>query len=293
MKTAMTARWLAFAGTVIAVASAVPAQAQFGGVVFDPTQSAHAIKQLVNETEQIAQGSQENMTLAQQLAQDIQIAGTALQQYNTLMMTYNTITNNVKHFSSKSIWQTAENALIASSVQNQYGETSGLQGTLNGQPQNAGMAWKIMNLALAGTSSSFWQNQVVGASQNLTRLAHMEALDASSTQCLAAVGTYNAGRQTNLPANRALQTSQYDTTSFTNSELEQLNLLNVSEAQRIHEAQSQGQLQACLAQQAAIANMEQRNQASTALNDAAYAYQQQRMNPTYAGNESQTWTTYY
>ena len=34
-------------------------------------------------------------------------------------------------------------------------------------------------------------------------LAHIEAMDAVSTQCLGAIGAYNASRTTNLPANTA------------------------------------------------------------------------------------------
>ena len=249
MKTAMTARWLALAGGFIALASAVPAHAQFGGVVFDPTQSAHAVVQisneskgLVNQATRIAQGSQTNLTLSQQLIQDIQMAGTALKIYNQSITTYNTIFNNLKYFNSKSIWRTAENALMNSSVQNSYGETSGLQAQLNGQSQNASTVWKIMNLAISGTSSAFWGNQIIGASDRLSTLAHIEAMDAASTQCLGAVGAYNASRTSNLPANTALNTSIYDTTTLTNSEVEQLNLLNISNSQRMEEAHAQGQL---------------------------------------------------
>jgi hypothetical protein len=65
------------------------------------------------------------------------------------------------------------------------------------------MVWKIMNLAIFVTSSAFWGNQIIGASDRLSTLAHIEAMDAASTQCLGAVGTYNASRTTNLPANTA------------------------------------------------------------------------------------------
>jgi hypothetical protein len=301
MKIAMTARWLALVGGMVAFASAVPAHAQFGsGIVFDPTQSAHAVVQisneskgLVNQATRIAQGSQTNLTLSQQLIQDIQMAGTALKIYNQSITTYNTIVNNLKYFNSKSIWRTAENALINSSVQNSYGETSGLQAQLNGQSQNAGTVWKIMNLAISGTSSAFWGNQVVGASDRLSTLAHIEAMDAASTQCLAAVGAYNASRTTNLPANTALNTTIYNTSTSTNSEVEQLNLLNISNSQRMEEAHAQGQLQACMAAQAAVNNMDKRNAESLTINDANYRLTAQASNPTYAGNESNTWTTYF
>ena len=301
MKIAMTARWLALAGGVIAFANAIPAHAQFGsGIVYDPTQSAHAVQQitqesksLANQAERIAQGSQANLTLQQQLVQDIQMAGTALKIYSQSVTTYNTIFNNLKYFNSKSIWKTAEQALMNSSVQNTYGETAGLQAQLNGQSQNASTVWKIMNLAISGTSSAFWSNQIVGASDRLSTLAHIEAMDAASTQCLAAVGAYNASRNQNLPANNALNNSIFDTSVSTNSELEQFNLLNVSSSQTMTEIQAQGQLQSCLAAQAAVNNMDKRNAASQTINDANFKLTQQSSNPTYAGNESKTWTTYF
>ncbi|AXC15978.1 hypothetical protein ACPOL_6768 (plasmid) [Acidisarcina polymorpha] len=268
-----TATWSGIAVLFGTLVAAVPAHAQFGsGIVYDPTQSAHAIKQIINET---------------------QMAGTALKTYNQTVTTYNTIYNNLIHFNSKQIWHTLENALLATSVENTYGETSGLQAQLNGQSQNPSLVWRIMNLALNGTSSSFWAQQAVGASERLSTLAHIEAMDAASTACLGAVGSYNAGRTANLSANNALGTSQFDATTFTNSELEQLNLINVANAQRMQEEHAQGQIHACMAAQAAVANMDKRNAESAALNDAQYVQSQQSSNPTYAGNESGTWTSYY
>ncbi len=300
MKKAITHPYLMIAGGLAALATSVPAHAQFGGVVFDPTQSSHAVEQIIHEqkglvyqAQQIAQGSQQNLTLSQQLLQDIQMAGTALKIYNQSITTYNTIFNNLKYFNTKQIWRTAENALMHSSVQNTYGETAGLQGQLNGQSQNASTVWKIMNLAISGTSSAYWGREIVGQSDRLSTLAHIEAMDAASSQCLAAVGAYQASRTNNLPANTALNTSIYDTTNLTNSEVEQLNLLNVSDSQRMEEAHAQGQLHACMAAQAAVENMDKRNAASLTINDANYKLTAQSNNPTYAGNQSTTWTTYF
>ena len=300
MKKLTTARSLALASGVAALAMAVPASAQFGGVTFDPTQSAHAIQQIVNEEKglasqatQISQGSQQNLTLIQTLSQDIKIAETELSIYQQTVTTYNTIFNNLKYFNSKQIWNTAENALLHMTVQNTYGETAGLQAQLNGESQNASLVWKLMNLAISGTSSSFWSQQIVGQSERLSTLAHIEAMDAASVQCLTATAAYQASRTANLAANNALNASIYDTSDATNSEVEQLNLLNVSNAQRMEEQHAQGQIHACMASQAAVANMEKRNIASVTINDANYKYTQQANNPTYLGNGSTTWTTYF
>ena len=300
MKQLTTARSVTLVSGIAALAMAIPAHAQFGGVTFDPTQSAHAIVQISNEekglvaqAQQIAQGSQQNLTLSQQLIQDIQMAGTALKIYNQSITTYNTIFNNLKYFNTKQIWHTAENALMNTSVQNTYGETAGLQAQLNGQSQNSSLVWKLMQLAVSGTASSFWSQQIVGQSDRLTTLAHIEAMDAASSQCLAAAGAYQASRTANLQANTALNTSIYDTTDLTNSEIEQLNLMNVSNSQAAEEAHAQGQLHACMAAQAAVSNMQQRNEASLTINDANYKITQQANNPSYLGGGSSTWTNYY
>ncbi len=85
---------------------------------------------------------------------------------------------------------------------------------------------------------------------------------------------------------------QLDGSDATNSEVEQLNLLNAAEAQKVSEMRSQGVLQACLASQMTVANMQQRNAAALDLNTAAFVQQQRAMNDTSAANESGTWQNY-
>ena len=296
----MNRRIVASAVGFAALLYTMPGQAQFGGVVFDPTQSAHATSQIINEGKsltnqatQIAQGSEANMTLGQQLTTDLQLAATALKTYTTAMNTYNTMVNNLKYFSVKQLWRTAENALMNMPVQNTMGETSGLQETLNGQSTGtAATVWRIMNTAIAGTSSSFWSNEIVGDSRKLSQLAAIEANDAASTQCLGAVGAYNAGRQANRPAESALQSSQFDTSVSTNSELEQINLLNANSSQNYNEHQAQGSLQTCMAAQAVVANMNARNAAADDINTWAFVQQQRASGDAMPAGSSSTWTNY-
>ena len=91
---------------------------------------------------------------------------------------------------------------------------------------------------------------------------------------------------------RSTSQQQFDITSATNSEVQQLNLLNAAEAQKLSEMQSQGTMQICLASQMTVANMEQRNAAAQDLNSAAMVQQQRAMNDTSAANEGNTWHTY-
>ena len=96
----------------------------------------------------------------------------------------------------------------------------------------------------------------------------------------------------NASANSALTQQQLDTSTNTNSEVEQLNLLNAAEAQKMTEMQTQGVLQACEASQLTIANMQQRNAAAQDINTAAFVQQQQTTNPKDAAGGSDNWTTF-
>jgi hypothetical protein len=74
--------------------------------------------------------------------------------------------------------------------------------------------------------------------------------------------------------------------------VQQLNLLNAAEGQKMSEMQSQGTLQVCLAGQMTVANMERRNASVEDLNTAAFVQQQRAANDASAASESSTWQTY-
>jgi hypothetical protein len=120
----------------------------------------------------------------------------------------------------------------------------------------------------------------------------IETSDAVSPDCLTAVGQYRSDRSTNVTANNSLLSSQFDVSDSTNSEVQQLNLLNAAEAQKTAEMQSQGTLQACLASQMTVANMERRNANVEDLNTAVFVQQQRSANDTSAANEGSTWDSY-
>jgi hypothetical protein len=266
--------------------TALPGRAQFGGVFVDPVQSGHALQQL-------AQNVQNSATWQQQLANTIKLLATADKDYQQAMTTYNTISGNLKNFSSKSIWQTIQSQLTMASFANQYGETTGLQSAMNGQaPGTGSLVWKLMNLGLNSTSSSFLSGQILGSSHALATLTRMEAMDGVSSQCLNSVGAYNGMRTANTQPQTSLTQSQFDTSSFTSTELEQLNLVNMGNAHHLNETQAQGALHACQAAQAAVQNMAQRTAAADEINNAAFVQQQRAAYSSAPANSSQTWETY-
>ena len=278
--------WSAPVVAVILALTALPSHAQFGGTFVDPVQSGHALQQ-------IAQQVKDSATWQQQLANTIKLLATADKDYLQAVTTYNMIHNNLANFSSKSIWRTIQSQLTQASFANQYGETTGLQAAMNGQsPGTASLVWKLMNLGLNSTSSSFLNGQVLGTSHALATLSRMEAMDGVSSQCLNAVGNYNAMRNSNQPAQGSLTQSQFDTSSFTSTELEQLNLVNVANAHHLNEAQAQGALHACQAAQTAVQNMAQRTAAANEINNAAFVQQQRATYSSAPANSSSTWDNY-
>jgi hypothetical protein len=246
-------------GSAVLVLTATPSFALFGigDIVFDPTSYASLVSQ----------------------------ATTALNQLKT-------IENNVEHFSLKEQWQTTLNAMKNANVKNMFGETNGMSTALNtNSPTASSTAWTAATVSVSGNTSTYLQGQTPGSAQ-LSQLAMIEASDSISPDCLTAVGQYRGARTQNVTANSNLATQQLDGSDATNSEVEQLNLLNAAEAQKMSEMQSQGVLQACLASQMTVANMEQRNAAALDLNTAAFVQQQRIANDTSAANESNIWQNY-
>jgi hypothetical protein len=244
--------------------TASPAFALLGfDIVYDPTEVAQTINNL-NQAIQIALNTKQ--TLA-------------------------TMQANLKNFSFKHLWQTEKATILTDTIHNTYGETAGWNSALNtNSPGAASTAWNMANLQLA--PGNYMTGQTPGSSADLTSLAMVEAFDSSSPNCMNAVGQYRSLEATNTAAQNALETDQLDGSAATNTEIEQLNLLNASDAQRMHETQAQGQLQACLVEQTTIANMAQRNAAVLAINDGAVAEQEKATNNTNFANESTTWQTY-
>jgi hypothetical protein len=237
----------------LVIATATPAFALFGlgDIVFDPTNYAQLISQ-------------------------------ATTAYNQLR----TIQSNIQHFSFKAAWQTQLTAMEHVNVRNQFGETTGMTTALNtNSPGTSATAWNMSSVPVTGSTTSYLASQPAGSAQ-LAQLAMIEASDSISPDCMTAIGQYRAARAANDQANADLAQQQLDTGGGTNSEVEQLNLLNASQAQRMSEMQAQGVLQTCQASQLTVANMQQRNAAADDLNTWSFVQQQQQANPTYIGGGS-------
>jgi len=218
--------------------------------------------------------------------------GNLVSQLTTMETQYQMLKNNIEHFSFKQQWQTAFSTMKQANVRDLFGETNGMTTALNtDSPAASSTAWTAATVPVNGTTTTYLAGETPGSAQ-LSELAMIEASDSVSPDCLTAIGQYRAARAQNTAANSSLTSEQLDGSSASNSEVEQLNLLNAAQAQKMSEMQSQGVLQACLASEMAVGNMEQRNAAALDLNTAAYVAQQRAADDTSAANESNTWDSY-
>jgi hypothetical protein len=239
--------------------TATPSFALFGigDIVFDPTSYASLVSQLTTITQQ-----------------------------------YNMLKNNIEHFSLKQQWQTTLTALKNVNVANMFGETNGMSIAFNANSPTASTAgWKSATVPLNSSASTYLQGQTLGSPQ-MAQLAMIEMSDSVSPDCITAVGAYRSARTQNSTANSTLIANQLDGSGATNSEVQQLNLLNAAEVQRMSEMQNQGTLQACLASEMAVTNMQQRNAAATDLNTTVFVQTQHATHDMSAASEDNTWQTY-
>jgi type IV secretion system protein TrbJ len=250
-------KWLIGGGLLLLTATPSFALFGVGDIVFDPTSYASLVSQLT-----------------------------------TIVSQYNMLKNNIEHFSIKQQWQTTLTALKNVNVANMFGETSGMTIALNSNSATASStAWKSATTPVSSNVSTYFQGQTPGSPQ-MSQLAMVEMSDSISPDCITAVGAYRAARTQNSAANTSLTANQLDGTSATNSEVQQLNLLNAAEVQKMSEMQNQGTLQACLASQMAVSNMERRNAAATDLNTAAFVETQHTTHDMSAASEDSTWQSY-
>lgn len=250
-------KWLLGGGLLLLTATPSFALFGLGDIVFDPTSYASLVSQLT-----------------------------------TLETQYNMLKSNIEHFSFKQQWQTALTTLTNANVRNTFGETNGMTTALNSNSPSASTnGWAAATVPVSSDLPTYIGGQTPGSPQ-LSQLAMIEMSDSVSPDCITAVGQYHAARSQNVTANSSLTANQLDGSSSTNSEVQQLNLLNAAEAQKMSEMQSQGVLQVCVASQMAVANMQQRNAAATDLNTAVFVQTQHATHDMTAAGEDNTWQTY-
>jgi type IV secretion system protein TrbJ len=240
----------------------------FGDIVFDPSNYAVLGKIFTSD--------------ASLLAKTIQTYNETVRIYENGLNLYNQAKYMSLRFSQaqRMSWMMLTQAAVNDFTQNRYGETVNWPAMVNGRPELASAAWTRATVPVIHASSL--SSETPGSSRLLAHLASVEAQDGSAAKCLSTIAQYRQNAATNTAAVLKLAAAQTDGSDNTNSQIEQLNLMNAAQAQANNEARSQSAVEACLVEQQILANKVQRDAVADHLSFVGQAND-------YAASESASW----
>jgi hypothetical protein len=257
---------LAYFTLPLVLALAPLAHAQFGsGIVYDPTQSAHAIQQ-------IEQGSQSLQTAEQ-------IYTTAYKTMNQVIAAYNLayqmskIPQNLaaRYQSDFSMWTNFSSA----SAPDTYGNTSAWINALDlGNPTRAVSAYNASVIALQsypGDALSSQDAPTQTAIQN--QYASSEIGQATLTNSLSTLGTIRSDSQTFQQKLANLESDTYSTDPSQQTSNALLGKINSATMLQIHSQQDTNQILAAQAAQQALDEKEQLDERNRLMNQSIYFQQ--------------------
>jgi hypothetical protein len=245
-----------FVATLV-LALAPPARAQFGsGIVFDPTQSAHALQQ-------IEQGSQLYTTAVATRNQIVTMYNLAHQM---AQMPQNL---GARYKADWSQWTSVQ------APANAYGNTAALVNALN---------YGALVNAQQGYNSAYVQAQSYPSGDYLTldsrtqatvanQYATSELAQSATTNTLATVGTIRSDSQTFASKLANLESDTFSTDPTQQTENALLGKINSATLLQIHSQQDTNQLLMASLQQQLVAQKQQIDAQNRALNDSIYFQQ--------------------
>jgi hypothetical protein len=255
-----------------------PAYAQFGsGIVYDPTQSAHALQQIEQGEQQLQKWGTELQNWEQHLLKEGQIFTTAVQTRNQIVTMYNLafqmsrMPQNLaaRYKADFAQWKSLE------ATPNTYGNTSALVNALNfgGLPQ-----------ATQGYSTAFVQPQSYpsGSYSSLdsntratiaNQYATSELAQSTTTGTLATLGTIRSDSQAFAAKLANLESDTFSSDSSQQTQNALLGKINSATLLQIHSQQDTNQLLAASVQQQLIAEKQQIDAQNRAINQAIYFQQ--------------------
>jgi len=254
------------------------AQAQFGsGIVYDPTQGAHAIQQIQQGESQLQKWATELNNWQQHLLKEAQIYTTAVQTRNQIVTMYNLayqMSTMPQNLAARYRADWAQWSRLAAPP-NVYGNTSPLVNALNfgGLPQ-----------AQQGYTSAFVQAQSYpsGAYSSLdsrtqatvaNQYATSELAQSATTTTLATLGTIRSDSQAFASKLANLESDTFSTDPSQQSSNALLGKINSATLLQIHSQQDSNQLLMASLQQQLIAQKQQIDAQNRAINNAIYFQQ--------------------
>jgi hypothetical protein len=256
----------------LAAALQPAAHAQFGsGIVYDPTQSVHAITQIEHEERSISNQVQQIEQGQQIFTNTVKIATTALQAYNVAKQQYNLVHQMIlapRTLYSRFLSPTSD-LLLLQQISNTYGNS---MGWLNSANTGKGAAASYQQVSVPNTANvipGYNTASVAGQLQIAAQGATVDINDSVMTNNLQALGTIRANqssRQTDI-ANLEAATQTQDTSQQTI--MATLQRINQALLLQLRTQQDANQINANLALQQIVAQKQQQDAMKSAFRDSA------------------------
>jgi hypothetical protein len=256
----------------LAAALQPAAHAQFGsGIVYDPTQSVHAITQIEHEEQSISNQFQQIEQGQQIFTNTVKIATTALQAYNVAKQQYNLVHQMIlapRMLYSRFLSPTSD-LLLLQQISNTYGNSMGWLTSAN---TGKGATASYQQVSVPTTTNvipGYSTASVAGQLQIAAQGATVDINDSVMTNNLQALGTIRANqtsRQTdiaNLEAATQTQDASQQTVMATLQRINQALLL------QLRTQQDANQVNANLALQQIVAQKQQQDAMKSAFRDSA------------------------
>jgi hypothetical protein len=262
--------------TVLAVGLAAALQpfahAQFGsGIVFDPTQSAHAITQIEHEEQSISNQVQQIENGQQIFSNTVKIASTALQTYNQLKQQYNLYHQMIlapRMLYARFLSPTSD-LLMLQQISNTYGNS---MGWLNSANTGKGAAASYQQVSVPNTNNiipGYGTASMAGQLQIAAQGATVDIRDSVMTNNLEALGTIRANqsaRQTDIATLEAATQTQDPSQQTIMAELQRINQALLLQLRTLQDA---NQINANLALQQIIAQKQDQDAMKSTFRDSS------------------------
>ena len=261
------------ASLALAIAVAGPAaHAQLGsGVVYDPTQSAHAVKQIIasgksleNEATQIEQGTR-------LYTNALKMATTALNTYGTVMRQYNLYHQMVQ--SPRVLYMRflspRSDLFLMQQIGNTYGNSMGWLNSAN-KGTGAAATWQQVSVATTTSTLPGYNNLTIAGQQQIAAQgATIEIGDSIASTNLQAIGTIRANQQARQADIAKLESQTQTSDASQQTEMATLQRINLTLLLQLRSQQDANQINANLALQQIVAQKQQQDAMKAAFSDAA------------------------
>ena len=248
------------------------AHAQFGsGIVYDPTQSAHAITQIEHEERSISNQFQQIEQGQQIFSNTVKIATTALQAYNVAKQQYNLVHQMIlapRMLYSRFVSPTSD-LLLLQQISNTYGNS---MGWLNSANTGKGAAASYQQVSVPSTASvipAYGSASVAGQLQIAAQGATVDISDSVMTNNLQALGTIRANQSSRQTDIASLEAATQTQDASQQTIMATLQRMNQALLLQLRTQQDANQINANLSLQQIVAQKQQQDALKSAFRDSA------------------------